>query len=75
MHASMYLENKENKYNSEEDRKESVLVSSVLRSRLGAEGDLIYDKQYVQGAMSLCKVHALPPTSLDAVANEALGQP
>jgi hypothetical protein len=72
MHASMYLENKENKYNSEEESKESVLV---ITSRLGAQGDLTYNKQYVQGMMSLCEVHALPPTSLNAVTSEALGQP
>lgn len=72
MHAPVYLENKENKYNSEEGSKESVFE---ITSRLGEEEDLTYDKQYLQGVMSLCKVHALPPTSLDAVANEALGQP
>jgi hypothetical protein len=40
MHASMYLENKENKYNPEGESKEGVLV---VTSRWGPEAEPISD--------------------------------
>lgn len=46
---------------------------NINTSRLDPEGKSMLSN--IQGAMSVCKVHALPPTSLDAVASAALGKP